>query len=205
MNKKRFILLLNITLTFFTIVNYGIYEFNNKKNVSVVSKEENNEVNKEEIENVLNFDEFQKLYEYLSGNIHINDFEKKYSTNHNSVTIIDPLWSFNSRKHLQLTNENLVLPTEEFMILENKNSTCQITISVCYNKYYIGNNLHSFTTSNADLKTINEKLTINTNSAVMSYDNILICVQIGRSKVEEGYIMGDVLTEISTKVMDYFK
>lgn len=154
---------------------------------------------------IISFIEYQTFYEYLLKDFKLKGYELKYGTKHDFINIIEPDWAFNTRDRLLLPDDGRIpMPTFEYMIFENKENTSQIRISVCFNEYYIGNNLHSFFLTDSDLREINGKLARKAVGAVMSYQNLLFHIQV--SNTDKGNnALGNTLTELSSMTTKYFE
>ena len=221
MDKKRVLFGFGIfaMLVIFTVLNIiiGRYYYDDKQIVEKkddtavtsagisANKKSDSKIPEIDEKQTISFQDYQKFYEYLSDNFKLKGYEKKYSTRHDYIVFIEPIWAFNTRDRLLLPDPNdIPHPTQEYMLFENKESTCQITVAVCFNEHYIGNNLHSFLSSDSDLRNINHKLGSNAIGALMSYQNILFHIQISRTR-KDNYVLGDVLKELSNKVSGYFE
>lgn len=217
MSKRRMLFGLFIMLTAFTVINVMILRYYSKENADsnksdlttnssniITSTPISEATDKKENEQLVSFQEFKKVYEYLSEEIQLKGYERKYSTDHGLITVVEPILAFNTRDRLILPNTGQPPePTFEYMILENKESTCQIKISVCFNENYIGNNLHSYLFVNSDLGKIDHELDKKAVGAVTSFRNLLFHIQVSGINNEED-VLEEVLAELSNKVSGYF-
>lgn len=152
---------------------------------------------------LISYSEFQEFFSYIKEHIKIEGLKVKYASSQDNYHIIDENWSFGTRSRLLLNNEDYLQPTEEFLILEDNDQNCQLTINICYNNNYIGNDLHYLTSSNSDIKDIDASLTENTNSCMLSYKNLIIGIQQGRKNTDINYLTKSI-DEIVKITEDYF-
>lgn len=179
---------------------YILGGYNNNHSLSeVLPKDVNSNPNV-----LITYAEYQQFFSYIKENIKIGGLKIKYASSKNNYHIIDKKWSFGTRDRLLLNNEDYLRPTEEFLILENSDQSCQLTINICYNPEYIGNNLHYLVTSNSDIMSIDPSLTQNTNSCMLSYNNLIIGIQQGRKNTDVDYLVKS-LEEIVQITEDYFR
>lgn len=189
-------------------------KFEEPEKVSItVSKKKPNlkSKGKNEDKSIVSYKKYEKFCEYLFKKFNLHNYDKKYATKHDFVIYVGPVWPFGGRECLTLSGENVTAnPISEYMILENKEGTCQIIVSANYNDNYVGNELHSLSYENSILDAhvnpyrYNKKLRFSAMGAVSSYKNIIFHVQVVRTK-EDGYIIGDTLREINYHINSYFK
>ena len=117
MSKRRMLFGLFIMLTAFTVINVMILRYYSKENADsnksdlttnssniITSTPISEATDKKENEQLVSFQEFKKVYEYLPEEIQLKGYERKYSTDHGLITVVEPIWAFNTRDRLILPN-----------------------------------------------------------------------------------------------------
>jgi hypothetical protein len=137
---------------------------------------------------MLSYEEYEKLFEYIVKSFKVDGLVIKASTLGENLTILDKDLSFNKRTHLTLDgsfSQVIAKPTDEYIILENKDQSKQVTIGMFFTNSYLGNDLIGWPT-NAGFGNLNEHLANGTNYAVLSYKNLIITVH--QSSTDKIYI-----------------
>ena len=184
MKKKLFaisIIINTILLTFFTI---NFNKINSKPSSRVI----NENVKKEEI---VSYDKYEEFFDYVIKNINVEGFEIVADTLGNNLTVIDKELSFGNRESLTVRgdlNMNLSQPTEEILILEDKDKKNQITISMIYTKKNIDNDLISYIANN-DFEQLNKDLADKYGITTTTFKNLVFTiVNVSEEKIEYNQI-----------------
>lgn len=154
---------------------------------------------------LISYSEYEKLFETIVNKIDINAFEVKANTLGDNASKVGMEVTFGKREYLTKSgnlNTNNIEPTEEHIVLENKNQSNQITIGVFYNENYIGNDLLGWT-NNYGFNDLNEKLVQNANFAVLSYKNLIILIHQNATDKAEINITRDALKNIIKILQEY--
>ncbi len=184
MKKKLFaisIIINTILLTFFTI---NFNKINSKPSSRVI----NENVKKEEI---VSYDKYEEFFDYVIKNINVEGFEIVADTLGNNLTVIDKELSFGNRESLTVRgdlNMDLSQPTEEILILEDKDKKNQITISMIYTKKNIDNDLISYIANN-DFEQLNKDLADKYGITTTTFKNLVFTiVNVSEEKIEYNQI-----------------
>ena len=184
MKKKLFaisIIINTILLTFYTI---NFNKINSKPSSRVI----NENVKKEEI---VSYDKYEEFFDYVIKNINVEGFEIVADTLGNNLTVIDKELSFGNRESLTVRgdlNMDLSQPTEEILILEDKDKKNQITISMIYTKKNIDNDLISYIANN-DFEQLNKDLADKYGITTTTFKNLVFTiVNVSEEKIEYNQI-----------------
>lgn len=175
--KKKYI---NFLCYFLLIISFlfSIYQYTLIKNLknNLTTNDKN-----------LDYNTYEELFKYLIKNIDVPNFSVKASTLGNNISKIDKDLSFNKREYITLTGKmeiDNISPTEEQIILENKEQEKQITIGILYTNSYLGNDLVGWL-NNQGFSDINSDLASKNNSVILTYKNLIISInQCSTNKID---------------------
>lgn len=170
MKKKLFaisIIINTIFLVFFTI---SFNNINSKPSSIVIDKN----VKKEEI---VSYNKYEDFFEYAIKNINIEGFQVVADTSGNNITIIDKELSFGHRETLTVRgdlNMSESQPTEEILVLEDKDKKNQITISMIYTNKLMDDDLISYIAN--DFENLNKNLSEKYALTTTTFKNLVFTV-----------------------------
>lgn len=175
--KKKYI---NFLCYFLLIISFlfSIYQYTLIKNLknNLTTNDKN-----------LDYNTYEELFKYLIKNIDVPNFSVKASTLGDNISKIDKDLSFNKREYITLTGKmeiDNISPTEEQIILENKEQEKQITIGILYTNSYLGNDLVGWL-NNQGFSDINSDLASKNNSVILTYKNLIISInQCSTNKID---------------------
>lgn len=180
MKKKLFaisVIINSIFLVFF-IVNF------NKINSESASITTDENVKKEEL---ISYEKYEEFFDYIIKNIDIEEFEIVGDTLGENLTIIDKELSFGKRESLSVEgnlNMSGLKPTEEILILEDKDKKNQISISISYTNKIMDNDLIAYIANN-DFEYLNKNLAERYAVTTTTFKNLIFTItNISEEKIE---------------------
>ncbi|MCK2157711.1 hypothetical protein [Exiguobacterium sp. 17-1] len=125
---------------------------------------------------ILNHDQFKKLFEQMHEYLKIGHFQLEASTLGSDFTIIDRELSFGKRKWLTVDGTSDSSSSQESLYFEDEKQTTQLSIHFAFTDHYIGEDMVQYP-SNSGYNKLNQKLANKSDLIIISYKNIVISVQ----------------------------